>query len=182
MRRGQLTGEMTYPKLRVTELKSLFLKAKEKILAPVTYANYKKYLDDFSDEFGACIVENLTKFVLQNYMDRFLRTPSKGQYIYRTLSSMFNWAFDRELVSRNPLLKIKCPVVPKPHIKCYNKDKYINLLNIIKENYLKYYPVIILLGKFGLRPGEATALLETDIKNNKLYIDKAHTVKEKKLS
>lgn len=155
-------------------------------LAPVTIADYEYYLNKIKNELGNIYLNQITTPFLQEYINKFQNKSCLQKHIKQTLSALFTLAYNQNIIETNPFSKIIKPKYIQKEINIYDAKTIQNLLKIIKNEYPKYYSFTILLSVFGLRPNEATALVEDDIvlKDNQYFlkIDKSISIVKNKVS
>lgn len=132
-------------------------------LAPITVADYEYYLYKIKNELGNVYLNQITTPFLQEYINKFQNKSCLQKHIKQTLSALFTLAYNQNIIEHNPFAKIIKPKYVQKEISIFDANAIQNLLNIIKNEYPKYYSFTILLSVFGLRPNEATALVESDI-------------------
>lgn len=170
------------PTLRFHDLCDYFIKVKTNQIQAHTLNNYTYFINLIKKDIDNLLLKNITPMILQNALDQHLDKPGNYDYVKIVLSAIFNFAFQQELIDKNPFLRVTKKGRKKPIIKCYDTEQYKTLLELVKTHQPKYYPAIILMGSLGLRPSEAIAITRNDIKNNVLYINKAIvSIKEKEL-
>lgn len=104
-----------------------------------------------------------------------LLSPSSINSMIAVLKMMFNYALDFEIITNNPISRIK--MLPKRNIennKAFTREEQIKIENYIERiNNDEYFPYILTLYT-GLRLGELCALLWKDInlKSSTISINK----------
>lgn len=146
------------------ELIDYFLLVKKSSkLQPITIADYEYYCERIKKDIPNCMLSNITTPNLQMYLNSHDTKPCYQKHIKQTLSAIFTLAYNQNILATNPFSKVIKPQYIQKEIKIYNSDEINQLLSIFKQDALKYYPYVLLLAGWGLRPNEATALKEEDI-------------------
>lgn len=108
---------------------------------------------------------------------------SKAKYL-TVLKSIFHYAtYDLEVLEKNPCDKLSMPsedsIVAEGEVKYYTLEELEKLLKFMKnkktqryEDYQLYYMLMYFLSRTGLRISEALAIRWSDIKDNKLTIER----------
>lgn len=116
----------------------------------------------------------------------------KGNYKYSfrtivgylvTLKDVFNYAiYNLDLISKNPAAKVRVPARTKTEneeIKYYTLEELNKLLDYLEnyepprfKEYNPYYMLVLFLSRTGLRISEALALRWSDIKGDKVIVEK----------
>ena len=131
-----------------------------------TRSNYKGvYKRHLARHIGEKTLQEVSR---RELLDAFAVLPPHTYY--QTLMScrvIFREALNRELVEVNPAAAIKSP-------KLTNKPQKFLTWEMVKEtDFGKYDTQIKFLALHGLRWGEAVALLESDIYDEKVHINKS---------
>lgn len=108
---------------------------------------------------------------------------SKAKYL-SVLKSIFHYAtYDLEVLEKNPCDKLSMPsedsIAAESEVKYYTLEELEKLLKFMKskktqryEDYQLYYMLMYFLSRTGLRISEALAIRWSDIKDNKLTIER----------
>jgi len=131
-----------------------------------TIENYRgAYLRNISNSLGQRDMSKITK---REFLD--LLAPLTPPNYFQTLMAtrvIYREAIKRELLSESPVSSIKAPKSrPKP-------QKFLTWDEVSKINFGKYDQNIKFLALHGLRWGEAVALTERDIYDEKVHINKS---------
>lgn len=155
--------------VKMADLIDYVWNVKKDSLEAKTAANYKYYLRIIKSDFVNRDIDNISARELQLYVNSFISTPSKCEYIYRMLSLIFNIAFKHGIINSNIFLRLDKPKIKHKEVNCYDLSTSIKLLNHIKADAPKYYPLAYLLVFAGLRPSEALALTIDDLIDSQGY-------------
>ena len=131
-----------------------------------TIANYKgAYKRNVSYALGTSELESITKREVIN-----LLAPLAAPNYFQTLMALrviYREALSRELINESPVATIKAPKArPKP-------QKFLTWEEVQATNFGKYDEHIKFLALHGLRWGEAVALKQTDVYEDKVHINKS---------
>lgn len=141
--------------------------------AQSTIKFYEQNFKIIADEFGNFFPRQITAFHLQEFINKFIKTPRKGKAIGQCLSLIYSYMERLDLVDKNVYRKIKIPEYRSKETNHYDIETYKKLLQAILECDNCIYTPVLLMGSLGLRPSEALALTEEDLTENILRINKA---------
>jgi integrase len=135
-------------------------------LTKKTVDNYRgAYNRNVSPELGK---RNLSELSKRDFVD--LLAPLTAPNYFQTLMALrvvFREALNRELISESPVASIKAPRIrPRP-------QKFLTWEEITRIDFGKFDNHIKFLALHGLRWGEAVALTEADIYDDKVHITKS---------
>ena len=87
------------------------------------------------------------------------------QKYYRSLSALFNWLINEEILEYNPLVKIKVPRAEKKVIKALNTNEVNDLIRAFGNTFegRRNKAIILVLVDCGLRLGELLNLKLNDV-------------------
>ena len=85
--------------------------------------------------------------------------------MYQLLGAVFNKATNRKLIEDNPIKEIKCPKSNKKTIpvRALTVDEQKKLLDVVKNEDIRYGDIMLLSMFTGMRVGECCALMVEDI-------------------
>lgn len=156
-----------------------WLKSKIKMddLSPTTIDGYKNIIaNHIIPTIGNLKLQSIKPYNLQKYFDSKFMGDSECPGLSartlnnhnRILTSIFLDAVDMELISKNPLEKVKLPREKKKEVKPYDLEQSRILLDKVQEQQLLAMPVTLAL-LLGLRRGECLGLRWSDVDfNNKV--------------
>lgn len=148
--------------------------------AQSTMRFYEQNFDIIGNQFGLQYPRKITALQLQDFINGYISTPRKCKALYQCLSILFNYMERLDLIDRNPVSKIVCPEYKAKETKHYDLDTYKVLLEKLEQTDDCIYTPVLIMGVLGLRPSEALALTDDDLKNSTLNVCKAAvTVKRK---
>lgn len=137
-------------------------------LATKTIENYRgAYNRNVSKVFGNYELGQITK---AEFLDLLapLTPPNRFQTLM-TLKVIYREAVSRELLDRSIVAEIKAPKLRAQPMK------FLTWEEVRDRNFGKYDSHIKFLALHGLRWGEAVVLHESDIRDNKVYINKSQS-------
>lgn len=133
---------------------------KNKTLCTITKLDFDKFLKELKEKSCKTI---------KNTKDGLIKQDSKRKLSNETINhimffcnAVFEYMIDSEIISKNPVKKIKKLPTDKKEAEFLTTQESLKLLEIAKEHYLKYYPLLFLSIITGLREGEALALTWND--------------------
>lgn len=85
------------------------------------------------------------------------------KYCFRVLSSMLQDAVEWQLIDVNPCTRVRRPRGKSPKIKLPPEQDILRMLDLLKQEPLKYRTIIILAIDTGLRRGELMGLKWSDV-------------------
>ena len=131
-----------------------------------TLANYKgTYRLHISPSLGAKLLSEVTRRDMLEALS--LLTPHTYYQTLMTCRVIYREAINRELVDVSPVAAIKAPkLTNKPY-------KFLTWEQVHQTNFGKYDEQIKFLALHGLRWGEAVALTQEDIYDQKVHITKS---------
>lgn len=129
-----------------------------------TIKSYNDYIPLLKEELGNIVINQVTTAMMQVIINKHSALPGKCAHIISTASAIFTFAFDQDLIEKNPMAKVTKPAQAIKHIPHYNKEQQLRqLLQFIKGKSLQYYVPAFLTSLYGLRPSEVVAVEESDI-------------------
>lgn len=120
---------------------------------------------------------------ITHYANLDISHDSKRKYL-STLKGIFHYAtYDLEVLEKNPCDKLSMPIQDsvevEDEVKYYSLDELEELLKYMKNkktqrygDYQLYYMLMYFLSRTGLRISEALAIRWSDIKDNKLIVER----------
>lgn len=98
--------------------------------------------------------------------------------MYQLLGAVFNRATHRKVIEENPLKEIKCPKSNKKTIpvRALTVDEQKKLLDVLKNEDIRYSDIMLLSMFTGMRIGECCALMVEDINFTDKTISVSKTV------
>ncbi len=159
-------------------------------IAATTRSDYENILKHIKPLLGNLKVQEIKTFSLQKYFDKksLELSGTTLRKHKRLLNSLFIYAIDMELISKNPVTKVKLQKFKKEESKVLDINEGQRLLDVVQKNRTLKMPVTLAL-LLGLRRGECLALTwdNIDYKNkiitinkNLEYVDKELIFKETK--
>ena len=115
--------------------------------------------------------------------------PKTQLHYFRCLSTILNDAYKLEMIKENPVAKISAPKVPKKKPQFLDIEQTRHILELLKEEDLKYQVAINILIFTGIRRGELLGLTwdsidwekcEIKIEQNTIYVERKIYTKEPK--
>lgn len=157
----EIVAQLLYEKEHVDEIEADSLAFYEHSFGPII------------DQIGDLKPNQITVLTLQKLVTSDLEHRRKCKAICQCLSTLYTYMERADLVERNLYKKINPPAYTPKETAFYDLDHYKKLLELVRKDDSPIYTPVLIMGSLGLRPSEALALDETDLKNNILYITKA---------
>jgi len=85
------------------------------------------------------------------------------------LNQVFELAYQRDIVDKNIMDRVKVPRYSKPPIHAFSKTEMLTILDYVNENHTKAYPIILFLFATGVRGGEMCACRWENMNFDKNY-------------
>ena len=157
---------------------------KDTVRTHVSHRNQLHYDNLIKPYFGNILIIDIKPIQLEEWQNKLLKKYKVNSVTkYRSiLYSMFEKALKSDLISYNPLSRVKSPLSTNKKFKKldnlvdeeifpFNQNEVIEILKHAKEN-LYYFILVMLLT--GIRPGELIALKwnDVDFKKKRIAIDK----------
>lgn len=136
---------------------------------PITDKTRKNYLGAYRRYLKIPIGDlNLTEITKQDIVNAIALLPEQTKYqTLMVIRVIFREAFERELVLDNPTTTIRIPkITVKP-------QKFLKWEELREIDFGYQTQRIRFLALHGLRYGEAAALSNADIRNNRVYVNKS---------
>lgn len=78
-----------------------------KRLASNTQKQYRIYVDQLREVFGAYAMQSIRRRRVKEYRDAISETPGRANVSMRVMSAVYQWAIESDVVQVNPVSKIK---------------------------------------------------------------------------
>lgn len=174
------TGTYIEPsKMTVSEWMDTWLREYNKnVVKPGTfYRTYKVVQKHIIPKLGKYKLKELRKDMVQKFVNDLVADgykPGTVVLIFGKLRCALSQAYESELISKNPALYIKLPVIEKEEKKVLTPEQQKEFIKKATERDDVYGSFFILLLATGLRISEALALTwgDIDFKQNLLYVNK----------
>lgn len=146
-----------------------------KTLCSITKLDFDKFMKELKEKTCKS-VKNTKNGVVQQDIKRKLSNETINHIIF-FCNAVFGYMVDSEIISKNPVKKIKKLPSDKKEAEFLTTQESLKLLEIAKEHYPKYYPLLFLSIITGLREGEALALTwnDIDLVNNTITVNKTYS-------
>lgn len=134
-----------------------------------------------TEGLGKFKLKDLTQTNIMDYLNKLKKKYAQSTLdkVYLFLNMTLRYAFETEIISKNPMKGISKPKTQKVNLdeyKAYTPDELRDIISAARF-YPDLYPMILLLMNAGLRPGELRALRLEDVNFEKgtIYIHSAAT-------
>lgn len=175
------------------DLSKEYLKIQKGILSLKTYINYEHRMITINEHLGFIKLKDLNTKVIENFYDYMRKdyvsvrgkhiSSTTVQHYYSIINNMLEQAVRWDYITHNPNLKIVKPKRARANIQCYSPEEVDKLLEVLKNEPLKYQAVIQLALDLGCRRGELLGLTwdDIDFKTGKVTINKATQYIDRKI-
>lgn len=148
-------------------------------LARTTYDSYKsRYTNHLQNVFGHKPLNKIDPFELAKLKTDKLKTltPRTVKDIIDFLQMILNDAASNDVIVKNPVQKIKSPIVPKKEKKVFSEEDLSTVVAYIMDEPLIRQCVLLLALFSGLRRSEIVGLNKSSIiaKTNEIVVSRAY--------
>lgn len=154
-------------KMTFEDLLNEWLESKKNDIELKTYNSYKLWSNKIISAIGNTKLKDLNVKVLEDFYNNLKSASTLSdksiREIYTTVSMALNKAIVWGYIINNPNTLIEKPKVKKKEIQCYSPEEVDILINVLKNEPLKYQALIMLALDSGCRRGELTGLTWNDI-------------------
>ena len=179
-------SKSAYDKLSFDDVYLEFIKTKKNSVRSTTYNELQgHYEHHIKQQLGDYKISKIGAKQLntwkQSVEEKKLAFTTK-MLIFRTLSSIFNFAEKNEYIQTNPMTKIdpfRNAYPEKKEMQFYTPEEFKQFIDVayemaVKKDNYDYYIFFMIAYYTGARRGEIMALQWADFKDNKLSITKAY--------
>lgn len=167
--------------LTLKQILDKYIAYQEKTVKLSTLERNRRTLSKMIDLLGEnVLIEQLTAQYIKNKLLDTKQAPGTLNEYLKRLKSMFKWAFENDLTNNANLVQKLTYFKDTPHREKI-KDKYLEpeelklLLSYIENSKCwNWYYLTKFLTLSGLRIGEATALLSSDIDETVIHVTKTY--------
>jgi integrase len=142
--------------------------------SPKTYTSNVHWCDVIKKIIGHIKLQDLNVKILEDFYQEIHQKTTYSDKTIQHLYTIINTALKRAIIwgyiTTNPNSFIEKPKVRKKEIQCYSPEEVEKLLNVLKNEPLKYQALIYLAIDSGARRGELIGLTWNDIDFNKKTI------------
>jgi len=173
-------------RLRVAELLDRWLEATRGEMRVASYNSYRRNRRLHVDPaLGQVLAGKLTRTQLSTYYAAKLRGSKKAKPLAETtvahhhamLKTAYNWALEEELLLVNPALRVKNPPALRPKTRpVWSMEEIARV--VIKARGLQVHAAGVLAGFSGLRVGEISGLLWSDLDLERGFVNVQRTFEE----
>ena len=127
-------------------------------------------------EITALDIENYLAYLRTDYKSRYGKplTPKSVHHHYGTLNLIFGYAEQQEIITKNPMAKVKAPKKERKAVDALTQEQTKIFLTSLKDCSLDFRCMLYLLITTGIRRGECVGLKWKDIdwKNATLSVER----------
>lgn len=161
-----------------TDYVERYLKERPVDLSTGSLIHYRRTLGWSSQFFGDRKLDEVDSRLLKEFFHHLQTdlinktTGGKLSYnsvmgAYRSIRALFGYAFDNEIISENPMVKVRQPKRPKDDApnepESYSEEEVAHIIRCLSNEPLKWRSLILFLIFSGCRRGEAVGLKWSDI-------------------
>ena len=143
---------------------------------PKTVYFYESTTKIIMPYFAGCSLQDISSIDIQKFLN-YLRTDYPGRlqkglreksvhHVYNTLNLIFGYAEDQELISKNPMAKVKAPKKEKKPVEAFTPEQAKEFFALLDGCELEFQCMMKLLLTCGVRRGELVGLQWRDIDHN----------------
>ncbi len=169
-------------KITMTELIDEWLKYIKNNIGIKTYTEYNRNCNNIKQSIGHIKVKDINVKILEDFYNELKTCKGKGKnkegysektikHHYTLISEILNCAVKWGYLYNNPNKNVIPIKVHKKEIQCYSPEDVEKLLNVLKNESIKYQAIILLAIDSGCRRGEITGLNWEDIDFEKSTIN-----------
>jgi integrase len=140
---------------------------------PTTIAFYKNIAKIISEYFDGCILQEISPIQIQKYLV-FLRNdyktklgkplaPKSIRHHYCTLTNIFGYADEQEMIAKNPMNRVKTPKKEKKPIDALTPEQAARFFKLLPNCDLDFHCMLHLILTTGIRRGECMGIKWNDI-------------------
>lgn len=179
--------------ITVEQLMNEYLKYNKDKWSPKTYVANVNWINNINKSIGHIHLQDLNVRILESFYSE-LKKMTKTiidketkeeksvpryadktiQHHYVLINGALNKAIQWDYINYNVNQKVEKPKVRRKEIECYSPEEVSQLLDVLKNEPLKYQAIIYLALDSGMRRGELTGLTweDIDFKNGTVRINK----------
>lgn len=178
------TGKLNVASITFKEMFNIFIDHAEKNFAKATVINYKTMAYAHLGFFAHRKANEITSLVVQDWIDNV--KPILSPYVLtnciKLCKTVYNYCIKHDIVTINPFNKVDKVKLPKKIHNHLSLKEAIEMLDICKDVYPDFYPILAIAMFTGLRQGEIAGLkwVDIDFKKKTIYVRRQYTRKELK--
>jgi integrase len=147
-------------KIAVALICDLFLDHSQKHHNPETYANYKHFLQSFSEAYGRDLAAELKPFHVTRWLDAHPSWKGGRRHAVIAVRRAFSWADQQGILSPNPLRTLKADRV-KRRTRVLTKPELAEILAAIRDRPFREFMQAML--ETGCRPSEVARVTAANV-------------------
>jgi integrase len=144
--------------LRVATVCDLFLDHSQKHNTDDTYRWYKHFLQDFCDQYGTLLVQDLKPLHVSKWLDAHAKWKGARRSAIMTVKRAFNWAEVEGLIVVSPIKKVKKPPQAARQ-RVFSREERQEVMNAIRDQAFRDF--VFALQETGCRPSEVSRVTST---------------------
>ena len=147
-------------KIVVALLCDLFLEHSEKHHSPECYANYKHFLQSFSDEHGRNPGAEIKPFHVTRWLDNHPSWKGSRRHAVIAVKRVFSWADQQGILTPSPIRSLKADRA-KRRTRVLSKSELAEILAAIRDTQFREFIQAML--ETGCRPSEVARVAATNV-------------------
>jgi integrase len=147
-------------KLLVATVCDLFLDHSEKHHSPDTFANYRHFLQLFSNAYGRDLAAGMKTFHVTRWLNDHPRWKGGRRHAVIAVRRAFSWAEQQGILTPNPLRSLRADRV-KRRTQVWTKAEQAEILGAIRDKQFKEFMTAML--ETGCRPSEVARVTAADV-------------------
>lgn len=149
-------------KITVQELMKEFLSYNKDKWSIKTYKANLNWIKNINEKIGFINLQDLSVKVLEDFYSHLKNDTTYSEQTIRHHYNLINCALNKAItwgyITQNVNERIERPKVRKKEVECYSVEEVEKLLDVLKNEPLKYQAIIYLALDSGIRRGELTRL------------------------
>lgn len=176
-----------YNNLKFKDLMEQFIKLHAEIyLKPSTVRGYKDHFNLHLKKYFAEIkLVEITPIIINRFIENKLKEGLSNKsvnHILTTMGTAFNWAINNNYMMYNPVSRVKKLKVDNVEMEFLSEEEIKRVLDIAKQEYPDFYPLLITAIYSGMRRGEILGLTWDCVNFTKSTISVKHSMYKGKLT
>lgn len=147
-------------KLLVATVCDLFLDHSQKHHSPDTYANYRHFLQLFSNAYGRDLAAGMKPFHVTKFLDDHPNWNGARRHAVIAIRRAFSWSDQQGILAPNPLRSLRADRV-KRRTRVWTKEEQAEILGAIRDKQFKEFMTAML--ETGCRPSEVARVTAADV-------------------
>jgi integrase len=137
-------------------------------------SNLKNHLIPF---FGIYKLDDIKPYFIEQYqkMKKEEISVVKANKTYKIFKLILNFAIKNDFIRKDPTILVKLLDEERKKKKAFDSDEVKKICDTAKENFPRYYPLLVCGFLTGMRPSELFGLNWEDIRKDEIDLKRAYT-------